>query len=126
MDPFSHIKIVHRPREEEPQDDNAGSPQTVFRTPSFSQQVQQAALTGHHHHPGVGVRSGGVVVPAARASLATLTSGTTFAAAARQAELNAARASKLKAKEAEKANEVPAMEQPVALGTLKFRTSRRG
>ena len=120
MDPFSHIKVVHRPREEEPQDDDAGSsPQTVFRTPSFSQQVQRAVLTGQQP-----VR-GGDVVPAARASLATLTSGTTFAAAARQAELNAARASKLKAKEAEKAHVVPAIE-PVALGTLKFRTSRHG
>ena len=122
MDPFSHIKIVHRQREEELGDD-AGSPQMVFRRPSFSQQVQHAAVPGLQ--PGVGVRGGG---GSSRASLANLTSGTTFAAAARQAELNAARASRQKAKEAEKlekANEVPAIE-PVALGTLKFTTSRRG
>ena len=122
MDPFSHIKVVHRQREEEPEDD-ARSPQMVFRRPSFSQQVQHAAMPGLQ--PGVSVRGGG---SSSRASLANLTSGTTFAAAARQAELNAARASRQKAREAEKldkANEVPAIE-PVALGTLKFTTSRRG
>ena len=121
MDPFSHIKVVHRQREE----DDGGPPQMVFRRPSFSQQVQQAVSTATMGlQPGsVSVRGGGAV-PSARASLANLTSGTTFAAAARQAELNAARASKLKAKEAEKAYEAPAVE-PVALGALKFTTSRR-
>ncbi|KAL8783718.1 MAG: hypothetical protein Q9195_009303 [Heterodermia aff. obscurata] len=119
MDPFSHIKVVHRQREEE-QDDGGGSPQTVFRRPSFSQQVQTGLI-----QPGVGVRAGGdVPSSSARTSLANLTSGTTFAAAARQAELNAARASKLKAKEAEREYEAPARE-PVALGALKFTTSRR-
>lgn len=132
--PFSHIKVVHRPqRAEEPNDDDddddaaaaaSRSPQTaVFRRQSFSQQVQHAA--GYGQPTGVGVRGGGAVVPTARASLANLTSGTTFAAAARQAELNAARASKLKAKEAEKAGEGPVVE-PVALGTLRFKTARRG
>ena len=123
MDPFSHIQIVHRYREEEAEDD-AGSPQTVFRRPSFSQQVQHAAMTGLQP-AGVSVRGGAGGAPAARASLANLTSGTTFAAAARQAELNAARASKLKARQAERADEVPAIE-PVALGSLRFTTSRRG
>ena len=132
MDPFSHIKVVHRQQqrgEEELQDndeDDAVSPQMVFRRPSFSQQVRHAAMTtGLQTGGGVSVRGGSGVPPAARASLANLTSGTTFAAAARQAELNAARASKLKAREAERADEVPPIE-PVALGTLKFTTSRRG
>lgn len=62
---------------------------------------------------------------AAPASLANLTSGTTFAAAARQAELNAARANKQKAQEAEFQNEVPDVE-PLSLGALKFTKTRRG
>ena len=64
---------------------------------------------------------------AAPASLANLTSGTTFAAAARAAELNAARANKQKAQEAasESEYEVPGL-VPLTLGALKFTKSRRG
>lgn len=68
---------------------------------------------------------GGGIPAAAPASLANLTSGTTFAAAARQAELNAARANKQKAQEAEGRIEVPDIE-PLSLGALKFTKNRRG
>ena len=76
------------------------------------------------YQPRMGARGGGMP-SAAPASLANLTSGTTFAAAARQAELNAARANKQKAQEAESRIEVPDIE-PLSLGALKFTKTRRG
>lgn len=82
------------------------------------------------HQSGIGTRTGtkaGGAPHAAPASLANLTSGTTFAAAARAAELNAARANKQKAQEAASENEyeVPGLE-PLTLGALKFTKSRHG
>ena len=63
-----------------------------------------------------------MVAPTAR--LADLTSGTTFAAKARAAELNAVRAAKAaKAAEHLNENEVPAL-QPLSLGSVKFTMPR--
>ena len=82
------------------------------------------------YQSGMGTRAGikaGGAPHAAPASLANLASGTTFAAAARAAELNAARANKQKAQEAasEGEYEVPGLE-PLTLGALKFTKARRG
>ena len=120
MDPFSHIQIVHRQHQGDPED-HEDSTQTIFRRPSFSQQVHKSDSAGYQ--PRISGRGGGNA-PAAPASLANITSGTTFAAAARQAELNAARANRQKAKEAENEYRAPSIE-PLALGALRFTKSRR-
>ena len=119
MEPFAHIQVVPQDLHED-SEDQSNSP--VFRRPSFAQQIRNVEMAGYEL--GVGTKAGDGP-PAVPASLANLTLGTTFAAAARAAELNAVRANKQKAKEAASENEVPEIE-PLALGALKFTKSRRG
>ena len=124
MEPFSHIQIIPQARGHHDESEEGTSP--VFRRPSFAHQIRTADMSGYQSGIGTGTKAGGVP-HAAPASLANLTSGTTFAAAARAAELNAARANKQKAQEAasESEYEVPGLE-PLTLGALKFTKSHRG
>ena len=118
---YSHIRVVHHQERQEKSEDKESSP--VFRRPSLSQQIKSGDMAAYQ--PSMNIRGGGGTAPTAPASLATLASGTTFAAAARAAELNAAKASRQRTKDAAVGNEVPAIE-PLSLGALKFTKSRRG
>ena len=104
---FSHIRIVPKGSPERSQQRDS---EIIFRSPSFSQEAEKEMEKFR----------GQLVAPTA--SLANLTSGTTFAAKARAAELNAVRARKA-AKALEIENEVAAPE-PVALGAVKFTKPR--
>lgn len=92
-------------------DDGQTSPGIVFQSPSYSQQAENRMAALHNFQPAIST-----------VNLANNTSGTTFAARARAAELNAVRARRA-AKESEMEDEVPAA-TPVALGALKFTRPR--
>ncbi len=81
----------------------------TFRSPSYSQEAEEKMAAPF-------------VPPNATASLANMTSGTTFAAKARAAELNAVR-SRRAAKEMEAEEDVPSA-TPLTLGALKFTKAR--
>ena len=106
--PFSHIKVVSQPSVEE-SGNNEASPPAVFQKQSYSQETKQimTALPPYQ-------------ASSLTASLANNASGTTFAAKARAAELNAARSRKA-AKEMATENEVAGS---VALGVIKFTKAR--
>ena len=99
---FSHIRIVPKSSPEPSQPDDSGD---VFRRSSFSHEAERE----------MDMMRSSFTVPTA--SLANLTSGTTFAAKARAAELNAVRARKA-AKAVEDENEVPP-KQPATFRPLK-------
>ena len=106
--PFSHIQIVPK-ASLEASVSNEDSPQVTFRSPSYSKEAEEKMAAPF-------------VPPNATASLANMTSGTTFAAKARAAELNAVR-SRRAAKELESEDDVPAT-IPLTLGALKFTKAR--
>lgn len=109
--PFSHIQIIPKSVPPDSVDDGPTSPDIVFQNPSYSQQAEKKMAAPHNLH-----QSNSTV------SLANNTSGTTFAARARAAELNAVRARRA-AKESEMEDKVPPA-APVALGALKFTMPR--
>lgn len=108
--PFSHIRVVPQPAWYESAQDEESAP-VMFQKQSYSQETEQimAAPTASE-------------LSTLTASLANHTSGTTFAAKARAAELNAIRSRKA-AKEMEMEDEVPNA-GPIALGSIKFTKSR--
>ncbi len=106
--PFSHIQIIPKASPEGSVNDEH-SPQVTFRSPSYSKEAEEKMAAPF-------------VPPNATASLANMTSGTTFAAKARAAELNAVR-SRRAAKELEMEEDVPSA-TPLTLGALKFTKAR--
>ena len=106
--PFSHIQIVPKASSEECSIDEH-SPQVIFRSPSYSKEAEEKMTAP-------------TIAPSATASLANMTSGTTFAAKARAAELNAVR-SRRAAKELETEDDVPSV-TAMSLGALKFTKPR--
>ena len=106
--PFSHIQIVPKSLHDA-SGNNENSPQVTFRSPSYSQEAEEKMAAPF-------------VPPNATASLANMTSGTTFAAKARAAELNAVR-SRRATKEMETEEDVPSA-TPLTLGALKFTKAR--
>ncbi|KAL8948567.1 MAG: hypothetical protein Q9222_005253 [Ikaeria aurantiellina] len=79
----SHIQIIPNAADP-PGQYKTVSPAVTFRRPSYSEEVEQTMAAA----------ASSSLPPKAPASLANMTLGTTFAAKARQAELNAARARK--------------------------------
>lgn len=111
--PFSHIQIISKPSQEPIKDENSAP--VVFQTPSYSQETERIMAAPSSYQ-----------ASSLTASLANNTLGTTFAAKARAAELNAVRARKA-AKEMETDEEDVPSTGSVALGALKFtRTRNRG
>ncbi len=106
--PFSHIQIVPKASPEASVNDE-NSPQVTFRSPSYSKEAEEKMSA-----PFIPLNT--------TASLANMTSGTTFAAKARAAELNAVR-SRRAAKELEMEDDLPSA-APVTLGALKFTKAR--
>jgi hypothetical protein len=113
--PFAHIQVVSKELLPEPITDARSLP-VVFKTPSYSQQTEKIMAAPSSYQ-----------TSSLTASLATNTTGTTFAAKARAAELNAVRSRKAaKEKEVETEDEVPPAGS-VALGAIKFtKTRHRG
>lgn len=107
---FSHIRIV--PKESTQRPEQSHDP-AITQNPSFG---EEAAKNMEAYQ---------VQTVAPTASLANLTSGTTFAAKARAAELNAVRARKAakEAQEAEPDHGLPSA-QPISLGSLKLTMPR--
>ncbi|KAL8995537.1 MAG: hypothetical protein Q9169_004738 [Polycauliona sp. 2 TL-2023] len=96
--PYSHIQLVHQPDVTRPSQSQHASQQVTFRKASYSKEAEQLA-TQHEplaeDHRGQTIMSAAAPAPLPSkptASLANMTSGTTFAAKARAAELNAVRA----------------------------------
>ncbi|KAL8801192.1 MAG: hypothetical protein Q9182_004641 [Xanthomendoza sp. 2 TL-2023] len=81
--PFSHIQIVRKP--ESSHDDENRAQQVTFRKPSYSEEAENSMASA-------APISSMPLPPKPTASLANMASGTTFAAKARAAELNAVRA----------------------------------
>ncbi|KAL8835055.1 MAG: hypothetical protein Q9170_003484 [Blastenia crenularia] len=108
--PYSHIQVV--PKVEFPVHHENISPQATFRKASYSEEAAKsmAAVAGPMQSR-----------PAA--SIANMTSGTTFAAKARAAELNAVRNSKAAAKGSEAVEDVTPMAHP-AYAALKLTKPR--
>lgn len=109
--PFSHIQIIPKSSTVESTHSNGSSPPLTFRSPSYSQEAEQRMAAPYN-----------LQGSSFTASLANNISGTTFAARARAAELNAVRSRKA-AREMETAAEVPSL-PPVPLGALKFSKPR--
>lgn len=109
--PFSHIQIVPKISPERSVTEGRTITPIVFQSPSYSQQAEQRMATPFN-----------LQAFSSTASLANNTTGTTFAAKARAAELNAVRSRKA-AKEMEAEDEVPSV-APVALGAIKFTKPR--
>lgn len=108
--PYSHIQVVPK-LEPSGRHENVAPPVT-FRKSSYSQEAanSMALLTGSGSLPPT-------------ASLANMTLGTTFAAKARAAELNAVRSHKAKAKESE-ANDLDTSMASTSSGPLKLTKPR--
>ncbi|KAL8708097.1 MAG: hypothetical protein Q9220_006951 [cf. Caloplaca sp. 1 TL-2023] len=102
---YSHIQVIPNAADSSKQHKNA-SPAVTFRRPSYSEEVEQSMAAAASSMP-----------PTAPASLANITSGTTFAAKARQAELNAARARKSEER-GENRNEDILSRMPEAFGAV--------
>lgn len=119
MEPFSHIQVVPQASQDNSKDHDS----PVFRRPSFADQLRNPGMAGYGISTGAGAKAGGGP-PAVPATLANMTSGTTFAAAARAAELNAARSNKQKAREAASQKYAVPDIEPLALGALTFTKSR--
>lgn len=107
---FSHIKVVPQHSLKEPANDEA-SPPAMFQKQSYSQETEQIIAAPPPYQ-----------MSNLTASLANNASGTTFAAKARAAELNAVRSQKA-AKGMETENEVHSAGS-VALGAIKFTKPR--
>ncbi|KAI4132558.1 MAG: hypothetical protein LQ338_000657 [Usnochroma carphineum] len=103
--PYSHIQVV--PKVESSVHNENIPQQVTFRRPSYSE----------------GAASSVALPPKPTASLANMALGTTFAAKARAAELNAVRNHKAKAKEAEENEQDPSMATS-SLGALKLTKPR--
>ncbi|KAL8719540.1 MAG: hypothetical protein Q9225_003461 [Loekoesia sp. 1 TL-2023] len=108
--PYSHVQVVPK-LESSVQNENV-SPQVTFRKPSYSEEAASSANA-----------ASGPLQPKPAASLANMTLGTTFAAKARAAELNAVRNSKAAAKEPEGSQDVTSMAQ-ASVGALKLTKPR--
>lgn len=108
--PFSHIKVVSQHSSHELAKDGK-SPPVIFQKQSYSQETEQIMAAPSPCQ-----------TSSFTASLANNVSGTTFAAKARAAELNAVRSRKA-AKEMETEDDVPSA-APVALGAIKFTKPR--
>lgn len=108
--PFSHIKVVSQQSSEDPAK-NDDSPPVMFQKQSYSQETEQIVAAPSPYQ-----------TSSLTASLANNASGTTFAAKARAAELNAVRSRKA-VKEMEREDEVPSP-GTVALGAIKFTKPR--
>ncbi|KAL9004388.1 MAG: hypothetical protein Q9188_002805 [Gyalolechia gomerana] len=104
--PYSHIQVV--PKVEPSGQSENLSPQATFRKPSYSEEA--ASSIGSTSRP---------LQPRPAASLANMTLGTTFAAKARAAELNAVRNSKAAAKENEETENTTSTAPP-SFGALKL------
>lgn len=109
--PFSHIQIIPKVSPERSVVGEETFPPVIFQRLSYSQRAEKNMAAPYNYHASTST-----------ASLANNTSGTTFAAKARAAELNAVRSQKA-AKEMEVDDEVPLI-APVALGALKFTRPR--
>lgn len=108
---FSHIQVVPQ---ESAERSRPSDPEIAVQKPSFGQDAERE----------MAMYRGPLGAPTA--SLANLTSGTTFAAKARAAELNAVRARRAATAleiGKESVDEVPPL-QPVALGAVKFTMPR--
>ncbi|KAL8754901.1 MAG: hypothetical protein Q9199_004012 [Rusavskia elegans] len=98
--PYSHIQVVQKPdaARQGPSQSQHASQQVTFRKSSYSKEAEQ--LAANPRLPAEDRRGQSIMAAAAAAplpskptaSLANMTSGTTFAAKARAAELNAVRA----------------------------------
>lgn len=108
--PISHIKVVSQQTLEEA-GNNGPAPPTMFQKQFYLQQTEQIKAAPPPYH-----------ASNLTASLANNASGTTFAAKARAAELNAVRSRKA-VKEVDMENEVPSAGS-LALGAIKFTKSR--
>ena len=108
--PFSHIKVVSQHSLEEPATVEAAPP-AMFQKQSYSQESEQVMAAPPPYH-----------ASNLTASLANNASGTTFAAKARAAELNAVRSQKA-VNEMDTENEVPSAGS-IALGAIKFTKPR--
>ncbi|KAL8766279.1 MAG: hypothetical protein Q9209_006911, partial [Squamulea sp. 1 TL-2023] len=86
--PYSHIQVVQKP--EPARHIEHASQQVTFRKPSYSKEAEQ--LAAHHGSPTQNRQAPAPLPLKPTASLANMASGTTFAAKARAAELNAVRA----------------------------------
>ncbi|KAI4161723.1 MAG: hypothetical protein L6R39_000016 [Caloplaca ligustica] len=105
--PYTHIQVV--PKVESAVAKENVPPQVTFRKPSYSEEAASRMI--------------GVLPPTA--SLANMTLGTTFAAKARAAELNAVRNHRAKAKELEEENDDDtSMVSSTSMGALKLTKPR--
>lgn len=113
---FSHIQIISNPPTiasvDHPTTDGKSSAQVVFQSSSYTESVRKT-MTAPSNLEGSASNT---------ASLANNMSGTTFAAKARAAELNAVR-SRRAAQEAEIQSEIPPI-PPMPLGAIKFTRHR--
>lgn len=113
---FSHIQIVANPSSaasvEKSTTDEESLAQVVFKSPSYTESAREIMAAPSNPE---GLKSN-------TASLASNMSGTTFAAKARAAELNAVR-SRRAAQEAEAQSEIPPI-PPMPLGAIKFTRHR--
>lgn len=112
--PYSHIQVI--PKVDSSAQGENVSPQVTFRRPSYSEEAASGITSTTRPLP-----------PKPAASLANMALGTTFAAKARAAELNAVRNSKAAAKENEGTENVTSM-APASMGAVKLkpRTRSRG
>lgn len=113
---FSHIQIVANPSSVDSVDkfttDEESSAQVVFQSPSYTESARRI----------MAVPSNSEGFASNTANLANNMSGTTFAAKARAAELNAVR-SRRAAQEAEAQSDIPPI-PPMPLGAIKFTRHR--
>ena len=109
--PFSHIQIIPKAPSEVASSIGTNSPEPIFRKLSFSQEAESEMADSHR-----------LSTSGSTASLANMTSGTTFAAKARAAELNAVRARRA-LRDTDSEDDVPST-RPVSLGALKFTKPR--
>lgn len=109
--PYSHIQILQRPStEEDTKGQNRSRGEPVFKKTSLSEDAEKNMENAEKS--------------TTRDSIANMPSGTTFAAKARAAELNAAR-SRRAARSSSFDDEVPEL-APISLGALKFTKRNRG
>lgn len=113
---FSHIQIIAKHSTvasvDQPMTDEESAAEVVFQSPSYTESVRRT----------MAVPSKLEESASNTASLANNMSGTTFAAKARAAELNAVR-SRRAAQEAETQSEIPPI-PPMPLGAIKFTRNR--
>lgn len=118
--PFAHIRVVPTVETPARRDENVAPTQPTFRRLSYAEEAANRTATAAPGTVPSGTMPSGMMAPNPTASLANMTSGTTFAAKARAAELNAVRNHRAKAQESEDNENDTSMPPGSSMGALRL------